>query len=596
MDLNLEAIIQSSEIFSHLDKSKINELVKLMEIVKLNAGDTLFEKDSQSDSLYVVVKGMLAAILLTPLREEKIAGMIRSGQTVGEMGLLTSLPRGLTIRALRESVLLKLTREAFDNYFAHEPDILMKLVRFIVTRSQKTIRVLTSYYQYTNIMLLPSSDRIDLQAFVSRLKEQIRLDSKIIFLSVKDLKDNYQSNYTAIHKHLDQLEVTHQYILYVVDVYNEELLDMLFERTDRIVLLGKGNESVQTDPFVKKELETHYAKHIRKDLVLLYPEGVSPNNTGEWLARTHIARYHHIHINQTDGYASLSRFLMGEALGLVLGGGGVRGWVEVGVIKALFEKKVAIDIVGGTSIGATVGACFLMSSSYDEFFQTVNTISKAVSNPFAFRHFTFPLISILSGESGTLALQKCFGQQTIENLIKPFFCISCNISKYKQAVHTRGLLWHWVRASGAIPGLVPPIVDDGDIYVDGGVINNLPVDVMKDYLDGKGKIIAVDLSATLQTNQAYYFPPSITFWEAIKIKLQLGKNKHYKFPRYYETLIEALLMGSHERVLRNAMSADILIQPDLSKYSAFFQTNQIEQLISLGYQLMMYHLSPPVNR
>ena len=119
---------------------------------------------------------------------------------------------------------------------------------------------------------------------------------------------------------------------------------------------------------------------------------------------------------------------------------------------------------------------------------------------------------------------------------------------------------------------------------------------MKDYLDGKGKIIAVDLSATLQTNQAYYFPPSITFWEAIKIKLQLGKNKHYKFPRYYETLIEALLMGSHERVLRNAMSADILIQPDLSKYSAFFQTNQIEQLISLGYQLMMYHLSPPVNR
>ena len=274
----------------------------------------------------------------------------------------------------------------------------------------------------------------------------------------------------------------------------------------------------------------------------------------------------------------------------------MRGWVEVGVIKALLEKKVAIDIVGGTSVGAIIGASFLMSSSYDEFYQIVSVIAHAIRNPFALRNFTLPMISILNGKAGTLALQRCFDEQHIEDLKKQFFCISCNISKSKQVIHTQGLLWRWVRASGAIPGLVPPIVDgSGDVYVDGGVVNNLPVDVMRDYLDGKGKIIAVDLASSIHANQAYYFPPIITFWDAIKIKLKLTKGKPYTFPRYYETLIEALLMGSHERTLKNAISADILIQPDLSTYSAFFRTDQTDSLISLGYQLMMCHLRSPTD-
>ena len=589
MALNLDGILQSSEIFSRLNQSEINELLKLMEVVELNAGDILFEKDSESDALYVVVKGMLAAILPTSLEEEKIAGTIRSGQTVGEMGLLTSQTRGLTIRALRQSTLLKLTRPVFENYFANEPEILMKLIRLIVARAQKTIRMLTSYYQYTNIMLLPANDRIDVQLFVKKLKEQIPPDAKIIFLSISDLKANQQNYHMEVHQHLDKLEVTHEYILYVIDAYDEVLLDTLFERTDRIMILGKGSQSVQIDAFIKKELETHYAKHIKKDLILLYPDHVTPKNTKDWLKYIPISRYHHIHDHQQEDYARLLRFLTGGACGLILGGGGVRGWVEVGVIKALLEKKIAIDIVGGVSVGATIGACFLMSSSYEDFFDSVRAISDAVGNPFSLSHFTLPMVSILSGKSGTLALQKCFGEKHIEDLSKPFFCISCNISKSKQAIHTQGLLWHWIRASGAIPGLVPPIVNEGDIHVDGGVTNNLPVDVMKDYLDGKGKIIAVDLSSALHSTQAYDFPPIITFWDAIRIKLKLS-NKHYKFPPYYDTLIESLLMGSNERTLKNARSADILIQPDLSHYNAFFRTDQAESLVSLGYQLMMCHL------
>lgn len=590
MSFNLEAVIQSSEIFSRLDQTKINELAKLMDIVVLNAGEILFHKDSQSDSLYIVVKGMLAAIFPTLLGEEKIAGIIRSGQTVGEMGLLTAQPRALTVRALRHSVLLKLTREAFEDYFSKEPDVLMNLVKVIVVRSQRTVRALTSYYQYNNMMLLPVTDKVNLKLFIEQLKSQVPVGLKIIFLSVNELRQRYRSNYSAVHKNLDQFELDYEYIVYVVDEYDESLLDLLFERTDRIILLGEGNEPVQMDEFVKNELDTHYAKHIKKDLVLFYPDGSIPRNTKQWLSKINCSRYYHIHYHQKEDYARLIRFLTGNARGLVLGGGGVRGWVEVGVIKALLEKKVEIDIIGGTSIGATIGACLLISSSYEEFYELVNSISNAVRNPFSLRNFTLPLVSILSGKSGTLALQKNFGKKRIEDLHKPYFCITCNISRSKQTIHTEGLIWEWTRASSAIPGLVPPIVDEGDVYVDGGVINNLPVDVMKDYLDGKGKIIAVDLSSAIHSNQRYAFPPIITFWEAVMIKLKLSKNKKYQFPRYYEVLIESLLMGSHERVIKNALSADILIQPDLSEYSAFFRTDRAQNMISLGYQLMMCHL------
>lgn len=589
MNFDLETIIQSSEIFSRLDKDKVNELIQLMEIVVLNSGETLFEKDTPSDSLFIVVKGLLAAILPTTDEGEKIAGNIRSGQTVGEMGLLTSQPRGFTIRALRQSILLKLTRDAFESYFSREPDVLMKLMKLIVTRSQRTVRALTSYYQYNNIMLLPVASHIDIHFFVTKLKSQISSTEKIIFINAKDLKEYHHNNYQAIHKHLDELEMQYQFIFYVIDIYDASLLDILFERVDKIVYLAKGNEALKLDPIVQKESEAHYAGHVKKDLVLLHADGETPKNTSYWLDRIACARYHHVHYNKSEDYARLGRLLLGGACGLVLGGGGIRGWIEVGVIKALMEKNVTIDVIGGTSIGATIGACLLMSSSYENFQQLVTNISNDIRNPFSLRNFTVPLISILSGKSGTLSLKKHFGNQYIENLNKPFFCIACNMSKSEQVVRTRGLLWKWVRASGSIPGLIPPIVEDGEIYVDGGVINNLPVNVMKDYLDGKGKIIAVDLTSAIRSNETYSFPPIITFWEALKIKLKLSR-KNYKFPRYYETLVEALLMGSHERAVKNAMLSDILIQPDLSEYSSFFRTTKAEQMIALGYQLMMCHL------
>jgi NTE family protein len=105
--------------------------------------------------------------------------------------------------------------------------------------------------------------------------------------------------------------------------------------------------------------------------------------------------------------------------------------------------------------------------------------------------FTFPSVALLSGRRVAAWLDKWFGTVAIEDLPLSFFCLSANLTAGTPAVHTSGKLTTWVRASISIPGILPPVVEEKQIYVDGGVINNMPVDVMK--RTGRGQVIAVDI-------------------------------------------------------------------------------------------------------
>jgi NTE family protein len=113
------------------------------------------------------------------------------------------------------------------------------------------------------------------------------------------------------------------------------------------------------------------------------------------------------------------------------------------------------------------------------------------SNPLS--DFTIPLVSLVSGRKVVRLLKREFGDLDIEDLPVPFFCVSANLTTGRLAMHRRGPLWKWLRASIAIPGVLPPLCSGGQVYVDGGAINNLPVDLMRS-LD-RGPVIGVDASA-----------------------------------------------------------------------------------------------------
>ena len=196
---------------------------------------------------------------------------------------------------------------------------------------------------------------------------------------------------------------------------------------------------------------------------------------------------------QGPGIESLARRLAGRSVGLVLSGGGARAFAHVGVLRGLIEAGVEIDRVAGCSGGAWVGAQFALGRSPDEI--RVNCYEEFVKrNPL--NDYTLPLVALTRSLKGNAMMDRVFGDVRFEELEREFFCVSCDMISSELVVHRRGRLWPAVAASMTLPGYLPPKSLDGRLLLDGGVLNNLPVDVMA--ATGEGPIIASDVSARYQ--------------------------------------------------------------------------------------------------
>eukprot|EP00324_Dicrateria_rotunda_P011038 CAMPEP_0206181442 /NCGR_PEP_ID=MMETSP1474-20131121/68745_1 /ASSEMBLY_ACC=CAM_ASM_001110 /TAXON_ID=97495 /ORGANISM="Imantonia sp., Strain RCC918" /LENGTH=232 /DNA_ID=CAMNT_0053595573 /DNA_START=614 /DNA_END=1308 /DNA_ORIENTATION=- len=210
------------------------------------------------------------------------------------------------------------------------------------------------------------------------------------------------------------------------------------------------------------------------------------------------------HANPKDDVARLARILTGTAIGLVLGGGGARGCSHVGVIQALEENGIPIDMVGGTSMGSLVGALYARDPDYIHVYTKAKVVAKKMSNRWSQAlDLTYPRVSFFTGAGLNEVLYESMKKTRIEDLTLNYFAISTDITNSKMVVHREGLLWRYVRASMSLVGFVPPLCDDdGSYLVDGGYINNLPADVMSEL--GINTIIAVDVGGEVDTNYACY--------------------------------------------------------------------------------------------
>jgi len=160
------------------------------------------------------------------------------------------------------------------------------------------------------------------------------------------------------------------------------------------------------------------------------------------------------------------------------------------VIRALREARIPIDFVGGVSIGSIIAAGVAMGWS-DEEMQLRYRRSFVATNPV--NDYTFPIVALTRGRKVTRLLEQEYGDILIEDLRQPFFCISANLTTGRAFEHRQGPLAHALRASVAIPGVMPPVICGDDILVDGATINNLPVDVMQRH--APGLVIGSDVGA-----------------------------------------------------------------------------------------------------
>jgi predicted acylesterase/phospholipase RssA len=224
-------------------------------------------------------------------------------------------------------------------------------------------------------------------------------------------------------------------------------------------------------------------------------------------------------------------------MGLVLGGGGARSFAHIGVLRALREANIPIDAIGGVSGGAIIGAQIAAGATPEE-------VKERVREEFIRRgsllDFTVPVVSLIRGQRFAAMLYRLFGERMIEDLPTRFFCLSANLSRATMRVHDRALVWRAVGASISIPGIGPPTCENGDLLIDGSVLTNLPVDVMREVC--QGRVVAVDVSAEkdLSVDQSWSdFPPPGRLLLA-----RPWRRRGLRIPTILEILFRGAMLGS----------------------------------------------------
>jgi predicted acylesterase/phospholipase RssA/CRP-like cAMP-binding protein len=232
------------------------------------------------------------------------------------------------------------------------------------------------------------------------------------------------------------------------------------------------------------------------DLVLVHNSESTPSNAKSWLnSRPLVERHYNIRKSNHEDVERIARWVSGNAIGVVLSGGGARGLAHVGVLQALETLQIPIDAIGGTSQGSLVAALYAQGHSAGSIGKAISKYASVCGSVLCMvLDLTLPILSVFNGKRFQQAVKTTLsdGAQNIEDLLTSFFCVTTNLSTGEPHIHTRGVLWRAVRASMSIVGLVPPIIDEnGHLICDGGYSDNLPVDAMRKM--GASVIIAVDV-------------------------------------------------------------------------------------------------------
>jgi predicted acylesterase/phospholipase RssA/CRP-like cAMP-binding protein len=579
-----------------LDLVTLDKLQSHLEWLDLYSGEMLFKENDPSDALYFVIYGRLCYAHQAAL--EKPLGEVEAGECVGEMGLITGEPRATSVYAVRDTLLARLDRATFEELSRHYPHLEIQLARLVIQRTRPPSKVPIQpggarARAAVVIVVAPVSPDVPWEAFICQLEDALASLGATNRLTPERIVENFgrvdilQSPMDGVDSLCFQAWLSNQeqlsnYVLYHADpsLTPEGELTSWTQRcirqADLILLVGQAGHDPALSPL--EQAIQQVTPRARTELVLIQPDSLDhPHGTHRWLQPRQVRFHHHVRLSRQDDFQHLARYLAGRGVGLVLGGGAARGFAHVGVYRALREHGFQIDFIGGTSIGAILGAMY--ASQMDE--QAVYDVVSNVSSLGKLFDPTLPAVSFFSSNKITEVLKHIFGEADIEDLWRPFYCISSNLTRAAPVVHRSGRLWEAVRASSAIPGAYSPVVYDGDLLVDGAVLNNLPVDVMYQMVRG-GLIIAVNVIPEIDMDQKYDFGPSVSGWE--QILGWLNPLSHTPpAPWIFESLMRVVALNDVIAARGKRWMADIYIAPPVERYN-MLDFSAYKPIIEIGYQ------------
>ncbi len=577
--------LHRNNLFAALDPDVLRDLEAELETFMLQGGETLFRQGDPGDFLCIVVSGRLRVVVRRGDGQDNTITELASGEIVGEMAVVTGESRTATIDAIRDTQLAKLTKASFERFLSkHGKAAVEMLVRKLAERLRDTTAGRREYRNISTVAIIPAhttapagglSER--LTAALSEFGSTLHLTGARVneHLGREGIVQTYElaGSNIRIVAWLGNQELTHAYVLYEADPFLSPWTERCIRQADHILVVADGDADPAPGDVETELLRPHDGRYMAPQwLVLVHGEN-DPSGTGKWLDARYTERHFHVRLSDPTTVERLARFLTGRALGLTLGGGFARGLAHTGVFRAMEDLRVPVDAIGGASMGALVGSLRAMGWDCDKI---VRETCAACAG--AFKDLTFPFIAFKTGRKFSEAIRKLYGDIQIEDLWLPFFCISANLNRSELKVHARGSLAKAILAGTRAPGVFPPIVYEGELHIDGGVINNVPVDLMKTF-SNNGIAVGVDVSPPHELKSTKDYGDVVLGWEAFWNRFNPFSRKRVYTPSILLVMIRTLEFSGIAYKNHRIEFADIYMYPDLLKFKRtdFHLASQIAQ-------------------
>jgi NTE family protein len=572
-------------VFGPMDAALVDELEQMAEWRHLRRGELLWEQSTTGDALYLVISGRLRTVRMEKDGTTRILGEAGRGEIAGELAFFDCEPGGERVEALRDAVLVGFTRDEFDQLVARRPRIIRQVTRLVIDRvgggrTPPAGRV-------TNIAVVPVSPGAPLDAFCVRLAQALGTHGRALHLTAdgvdarmaeRGISQAWESGSDTerLLAWLEARETDHRFVVYQADDTATAWTRRCMRQADRVLLLARAGDDPAPGAVEQALLRLEdRATDAHETLILVHPDGSClPSGTARWLQPRRVREHHHV---RWDGDADLQRVargLAGRSVGVVLGGGGARGFAHIGVLRALVEAGVPVDFIGGTSMGAGVAAQFAHGVPADGLLELNRRIYLEWQPQ---KQLTIPMVSLVDNRLAGVCGERVYGAIDIEDLWTPYFCITSNLSTAEMVVHRTGLLRKYVLASASIPVFAPPVLEGNHLLVDGALLNNLPTDVMRQ--QGCGVVIASEVS--VDDDASFMAERVPTSWEIILGRFRRGVPL-VKFPGILEVAMRAALLHSTWREQAAVQEADFCLRPPIDGFG-LMEFARMADIAEVGY-------------
>ena len=463
---DIHVLLSGHPFTSWLPENVVARLAESARILQAGAGEVVVREGDPGEDAYLVVGGRLVATV-----DGEVVGEIGRNETFGEMALLTGERRTATITVRRPSTMVRIGAAEFADLLTEYPQAHRALATQLVQRLDRSQRGHRDGGEPALIAVAGLSGEAA-GGLASDLAEAFR-------------RAGLRTDVMPVSEDLDLARIE---LAGAMAIVHGTLAEVHGHRSsfDRLLVVADAATdrptSLAPTPFDNTSAE----------LVLVHPANQSlPSRTTAWLRATSVSDHHHVRRGRADDTERLVRRLLGREYVLVLGGGGARGLAHVGTYRALVEAGIPIDAVAGVSAGSLFAAGIAMDRTPDEAEElSIELLVDAGS----LVDLTIPTVALSSGRRITERIQQAFGADTdMEDLWRPMFTVSADLATLAPVVHRTGPLWRAIRASVGVPGVFPPLVEGEAVLVDGGVIDNLPVQRAR-RLYPRATIIASDVA------------------------------------------------------------------------------------------------------